>query len=225
MLRCVIFDLDGTILDTLEDLKNSVNAALKQFGYPLRTIEEVRSFVGNGVYVLMKKALPDDVDDETFDRVFAGFKDHYAQHCADHTAPYPGIIELITRLKDRGYLLSVVSNKSDREVQRLCRHYFPDIFKTVVGQKENIRKKPYPDSVNAVLKTFGLEPEQALYIGDSEVDIQTAENAGMDCILVSWGFRDIDFLRQEGAKWIVNNTDELMEIIRQRSAYETDIND
>lgn len=225
MLRCVIFDLDGTILDTLEDLKNSVNAALKQFGYPLRTIEEVRSFVGNGVYVLMKKALPDDVDDETFDRVFAGFKDHYAQHCADHTAPYPGIIELITRLKDRGYLLSVVSNKSDREVQRLCRHYFPGIFKTVVGQKENIRKKPYPDSVNEVLKTFGLEPEQALYIGDSEVDIQTAENAGMDCILVSWGFRDIDFLRQEGAKWIVNNTDELMEIIRQRSAYETDIND
>lgn len=205
----VIFDLDGTILDTLEDLTDSINHALKQFGYPTRALEEVRSFVGDGLLMLTRRALAPETDEDVVQKVLAEQKAYYKEHCADKTKPYEGIPELLGELKATGYKLAVVSNKADYAVQILCEQYFPGIFHMAVGEKENVRKKPAPDSVNAVLEELQVERDHAVYVGDSEVDIKTAENAGLDAILVSWGFRDADFLREQGAKRLVSTVSEL----------------
>lgn len=205
----VIFDLDGTILDTLEDLTDSINHALKQFGYPTRALEEVRSFVGDGLLMLTRRALAPETDEDVVQKVLAEQKAYYKEHCADKTKPYEGIPELLGELKATGYKLAVVSNKADYAVQILCEQYFPGIFHMAVGEKENVRKKPAPDSVNAVLEELQVERDHTMYVGDSEVDIKTAENAGLDAILVSWGFRDADFLREQGAKRLVSTVSEL----------------
>lgn len=207
--KLAIFDLDGTILDTLEDLADSLNYALKEAGYPERTLEEVRCFVGNGMLMLVKRALPADADEEVAQSVLAGLKAHYKIHCADKTKPYEGILKLLQVLKDAGYKLAVVSNKADYAVQILCEQYFKDIFDLTVGEREGVCKKPAPDAVNAVLGALQVPRENAVYIGDSEVDIKTAQNADMDSVLVSWGFREAAFLRQQGAKTLVNSTQEL----------------
>lgn len=211
-----IFDLDGTILNTLEDLADSTNYALKTYGYPERTMDEVRQFVGNGIRKLMERAVPEGTPVEEIDRVHETFTAHYKVHCADKTRPYDGIVELLQNLKKEGCKLAVVSNKADYGVQELCKQYFDGVFDFAVGEREGIRKKPAPDSVNEVLKTLGCSRERAVYIGDSDVDIQTAANAQMDHIIVEWGFRDVQFLISHGAKVLVEKPEEILEIVEGR---------
>ena len=211
-----IFDLDGTILNTLEDLADSTNYALKTCGYPERTMDEVRQFVGNGIRKLMERAVPEGTPVEEIDRVHETFTAHYKVHCADKTRPYDRIMELLQNLKKDGCKLAVVSNKADYGVQELCKQYFDGIFDFAVGEREGIRKKPAPDSVNEVLKTLGCSRDRAVYIGDSDVDIQTAANAQMDHIIVEWGFRDVPFLIAKGAKVLVEKPEEILEIVEGR---------
>lgn len=208
-----IFDLDGTILDTLEDLADSVNYALTKHGYPTRTVEEVRSFVGDGLLMLVRRAIAPETDERVIQEVLATQKTYYKDHCADKTKPYEGILELLKELKSAGYKLAVVSNKADYAVQILCEQYFKDVFHLAVGEKETVRKKPEPDSVNAVLQELQTDRINAVYIGDSEVDIATAENAQMDAVLVGWGFREVEFLKERGAKRIVTSVNELKNLL------------
>lgn len=205
----IIFDLDGTILDTLEDLADSMNYALTKHGYPTRTIEEVRSFVGNGLLMLTRRAIAPETDENRIQRVLAEQKAYYKEHCADKTEPYEGVVDLLEELKTAGRKLAVVSNKADYAVQILCEQYFTGIFHMVVGEKENVRKKPAPDAVNAVLENLQIDRRKAVYVGDSEVDIKTAANANIPAVLVDWGFRDALFLQEQGAKTLVHTIDEL----------------
>lgn len=216
--KIAIFDLDGTLLDTLRDLENSTNFALSSFGYPERSLEEVRRFVGNGIEKLIERAVPKNTASEERARVLSAFKTHYAEHCEDHTAPYEGIVEVLDRLKDKGIVIAVVSNKIDFAVKALCEKYFGNRISVAVGEREGIRRKPYPDSVFEVLDKTGFVPAEAVYIGDSEVDVQTAEHAGTDMITVTWGFRDKDFLIESGARVFADSADELEHLILSESA-------
>lgn len=211
--RLIIFDLDGTILNTLEDLTDSVNFALKKYKLPERTIDEVRKFVGNGIRKLIERAVPGHLESDTINLVFQEFKMYYEAHCADKTKPYEGIVSLLNVLREAGCMTAVVSNKADSAVQILCKNYFRGLFDYVVGEREGIRKKPNPDSVLEVLERLQVEKKDAVYIGDSEVDIQTAGNAGIDVISVNWGFRDEEFLREQGAKIIVKKSEEINELV------------
>ena len=200
-----IFDLDGTILYTLVDLKNSMNFSLKKFGFPERTLDEVRRFVGNGIRNLIIRAAPKGTDEKTIDEMFEVFNEHYAVHCNDNTKSYDGIDELLKKLKEQKVKTAVVSNKADYAVQTLVKKYFDGLFDYAVGEKQGVRKKPCPDSVNEVLRVLDTPKEAAVYIGDSEVDVATAKNAQMDCIAVDWGFRDRDVLINSGATLIVSD--------------------
>lgn len=211
--KLLIFDLDGTILDTLEDLYLSMNYALKQNGFPERTIDEIRQFVGNGIRKLNERAVPAGTSEMQLNQVHQDFTVHYEKHCADHTKPYAGIPEVLQKLREMGIKTAVVSNKADYAVQILCNDYFPLLFDAVAGEKEGIRRKPAPDAVQAVLNTLQISKEQALYIGDSDVDIETARNAGIPCISVEWGFRDRAFLIQHGAEKIISKPEELLSLI------------
>ena len=200
-----IFDLDGTILYTLVDLKNSMNFTLKKFGFPERTLDEVRRFVGNGIKNLIIRAAPKGTDEKTIDEMFEVFNEHYAVHCNDNTKSYDGIDELLKKLKEQKVKTAVVSNKADYAVQTLVKKYFDGLFDYTVGEKQGVRKKPCPDSVNEVLRVLDTPKEAAVYIGDSEVDVATAKNAQMDCIAVDWGFRDREVLINSGATLIVSD--------------------
>lgn len=208
----VIFDMDGTILNTLEDLTDSVNHALSDSGYPERTITEIKSFVGNGIRKLIERAVPDGTGTEDADKVYNTFTDYYKLHCADKTKPYDGIPKLLKDLRNFGCKTAVVSNKADYAVQELCRQYFDNMFDKAVGDRKGIQKKPAPDSVNEVLLKLDVKKEKAVYIGDSDVDIETALNAGIDCIIVDWGFRDREFLISKGAQTIVSSPEEILEL-------------
>lgn len=210
MYEVIIFDLDGTLLDTLDDLHTSVNTALATFSYPLRTREEVRSFVGNGIAKLIERALGGKTQD--FEAVLAAFKAHYGAHCMDKTQAYAGIASLLQALKNKGIKAAVVSNKADFAVQKLAKEYFGDLLCMAVGEDEarGIRKKPAPDSLLSVLERLGVAKENAVYVGDSEVDIQTAQNAGVACISVTWGFKDKEFLIENGGKIFADNAEELL---------------
>lgn len=199
--KTVIFDLDGTLLDTLQDLADAVNAALHRYGYPRRSIEEVRDFVGNGIRQLMVRALPGGDDNPDFPAVFSAFRESYTAHCFDHTCPYPGIDKLLLSLKAAGCRVAVVSNKADAAVRTLCGRFFPDTVDIAIGERETegIRKKPAPDTVLEVLRRLDADRTSAVYIGDSDVDIMTASNAGLPCISVTWGFRSREFLAGHGA--------------------------
>lgn len=207
--KLAIFDLDGTILDTLADLTDSTNYALRENGFAEHTIEEVRFFVGNGIRKLMERAVPKGTDAAVIDRVHKTFTAHYKAHCADKTKPYPGITKLLCALRDAGIKTAVVSNKADYGVQTLCQDYFFGLFDFAVGEREGIRRKPCPDSVNEVLEKLGIVREDAVYIGDSDVDVETAKNAGLPCISVTWGFRDRKFLIEHGAVKFVDRPEEL----------------
>lgn len=213
MYKAVIFDLDGTLLDTLEDLKNSVNYALEKSGMPKRSLDEVRAFVGNGVANLIKRAVPRDTAEEAEQKVFADFKSHYGVHCEDLTKPYPGVNELLDELKAVGIKTAVVSNKLESAVKKLCQKYFGEGISAAAGDIEGRKRKPEPDSVFAVLEELGIDACDAVYVGDSEVDVLTAENCGMDCIAVSWGFRSRETLAEAGAKVIVDTVDEIKKIL------------
>ena len=211
--KLVIFDMDGTILNTLEDLADSINYALSQNGFPKRTIDEVRCFVGNGIRKLVERAVPCGTSESGMNQVHESFTAYYKVHCADKTRPYDGILALIRRLREAGCLTAVVSNKADYGVQELCRDYFPGLFDVAVGEREGIRKKPSPDAVLEVLSRLGIKQEEAVYVGDSDVDLATAENSGLDCIAVEWGFRGREFLAEHGAKVIVSSPEEILGIM------------
>ncbi len=211
--KLAIFDLDGTILDTLEDLADATNFALREHGYPERTIEEVRRFVGNGIRRLIERAVPGELTTEEIDGVHNTFSAYYQQHCADKTRPYEGILQLLERLRAAGCLTAVVSNKADAAVQPLCRHYYKGLFDYAVGERAGIRRKPAPDSVQEVLCRLRVDPADAVYIGDSEVDIQTAANAGLDSIIVTWGFRERTFLESQGGRRFVDRPEEIEGIV------------
>ena len=207
-----VFDLDGTLLDTLGDLAASTNYALRTYGMPEHSLDDVRRFVGNGVRVLMERAVPQGADNPQFEAAFQTFREHYMQHSLDTTKPYDGIIETLEALKAEGCRLAVVSNKMMAATQELCRHFFPDTIEVAIGENEaeGIRKKPAPDTVIAALRQLGVGQEGAVYVGDSDVDIETARNSGLPCISVLWGFRDRDFLLQHGAKTFISAPSELL---------------
>lgn len=211
--EAVIFDLDGTLLDTLEDLANSVNWALSRQGVPHRTLEEVRSFVGNGVRNLMIRALPGGESHPYFEEAFADFRSHYAEHCRDNTRPYPHIMDVVHLLAEKGCRLAVVSNKSDAEVRQLCKEHFGGVIPLAVGERPGIRRKPEPDSVLATLEQMGVSRAGAVYVGDSEVDVATARNAGVACIAVTWGFRSFAELRAAGAEILIDDPLELVSLV------------
>lgn len=205
-----IFDLDGTLLSTLNDLATSTNYALRWAGMPERTIEEIRMFVGNGVKLLMERAIPNGINNPKFEETYAKFREHYLEHNLDTTSPYDGIPELLRELKHRGKKLAIVSNKFYAATQDLANHFFPDTIKVAIGERETIRKKPAPDTVLEALRQLGASKEGAVYIGDSDVDIMTAKNCGLPCISVLWGFRDKDFLIQHGGTIFVNKPSEIL---------------
>lgn len=200
-----VFDLDGTLLSTLGDLAASCNHALRANGMPERTIDVVRRFVGNGVKKLMERAIPGGLDNPLFEKTFADFRQHYMHHNLDTTCPYPGVMEMLESLRSRGKKVAVVSNKFYAATQALCKHFFGDLVDVAIGEREGIRKKPAPDTVNEALAQMNVGKERAVYIGDSDVDIMTANNCGMPCISVLWGFRDYDFLVEHGATIFVTS--------------------
>lgn len=207
--KLIIFDLDGTLLDTLGDLHASVNFALELQGLPPRSLEEVRSFVGNGIFNLICRSVPQGTSEEILNAVFEAFKARYAAHSMDLTRPYEGIGELLSRLKAAGCRLGVVTNKADFAAKPIIAHYFPGLFDSVVGEREGVRRKPAPDTVLEVMRSLSCTPEDSVYVGDSDVDLQTAENAGCRCIGVSWGFRGRAFLEEKGAELIADSAEEL----------------
>lgn len=192
-IKAVIFDLDGTILDTLDDLMLSTNRALQAHGFPVRQRHEIRRFIGHGIEHLIRESLPTDVSQETFENVFQYFKADYLVHASDHTRPYEGILDVMTCLQKR-YQLAVVSNKTDPAVKALCAQYFAGMFDVIVGERPDVRKKPAPDSLNEVMKRLHVAKHEVLYVGDSEVDIKTSQNADVPLLLVGWGFRDYEEL-------------------------------
>ena len=203
--KTYIFDLDGTLLNTLEDLAASTNYALRSHGLPEHSIDDVRRFVGNGVRMLMRRAVPGGEQNPLFEATFATFRQHYLQHSLDATRPYDGIMEMLDDLKHRGCRLAVVSNKFCAATEELCRHFFADLIEVAIGENEaaGIRKKPAPDTVFEALRRLGVGKDGAVYVGDSEVDLLTARNAGLPCISVLWGFRDRGFLTENGATTFV----------------------
>ena len=213
--RLALFDMDGTVLDTLQDLADSTNAVLKKHGFPTHDVEAVRQFVGNGAKLLIERAVPAGTDAQKTDTVLADFKDHYREHSADATKPYDGILEMLRTLRAAGVRTAVVSNKPDFAVRSLSEKYFGELFDRSIGDREGVRKKPAPDSVFEVMRELGVAPSEAVYIGDSDVDVQTAQNAGIDGIFVDWGFRSADVLRQSGAEVIVSTPDEITRKILQ----------
>lgn len=207
-----VFDLDGTLLDTLGDLAASVNYAMRTHGMPEHSVDEVCRFVGNGVRRLMERAVPGGAAHPAFEAAFATFRRHYMEHSLDTTRPYEGIPEMLQELKRRGRHTAVVSNKFDAATKELCRHFFPDTIDVAVGEHEaeGIRKKPAPDTVLQALSQLGVGQEGAVYVGDSDVDIQTARNSGLPCVSVLWGFRDREFLLAHGAETFVSQPLELL---------------
>lgn len=195
MIRSILFDLDGTLLDTLDDLANSVNYALRTHHLPERSHTEIRSFLGNGIRNLMLDAVGRGMSDEAFEPVFQTFRIYYVEHCLDKSKPFAGIIDLLKALQQRGITMAVVSNKLHPAVVELNERFFKDYITSAVGESATVRRKPNPDAVLAALSELGCSKDEAVYVGDSEVDLHTAQNAGMQCMLVLWGFRDEDFLR------------------------------
>lgn len=211
--KLAIFDLDGTLLNTLDDLADATNHVLAEAGFPLRTVDEVRRFVGNGYGKLIERAVPTGTAPEKISDLLENFKKFYVDNCAHKTAPYPGITEMLDRLKSAGVLTAIVSNKGDAAVKELNRLYFGDRVPFAVGECVGIRRKPAPDTVLRVLEEYGMSKSDAVYIGDSEVDVMTAKNAGMDCVSVLWGFRGKETLLENGASVFAENAAELEKLI------------
>ncbi|MGN1116187.1 MAG: HAD family hydrolase [Candidatus Ornithomonoglobus sp.] len=209
----IIFDLDGTLLNTLEDLAASVNYAMRECGFPERSIDEVRRFVGNGVRVLIRRAAPEGITDEQYWDAYHNFEKHYAAHNRDKTAPYDGITELLKELKSRGYSLSIVSNKIDFAVKALREEFFNGVIDVAVGDCEDTLNKPAPDMVHKAMRQLGAELSDCIYVGDTDVDIETAQNSGMPCICVSWGFRSREELVGCGAEMIADKPSDILNFV------------
>lgn len=212
--EAVLFDLDGTLLDTLDDLTSALNHTLSEDGFGTRSREEVRSYLGNGFARLVTCALPQGASTPGFDSLLAGFASYYNAHCQEKTAPYPGILDMLSSLKDAGVKMAVVSNKGEVAVRELVKYHFDGIVEPfhAFGQRDGIRRKPEPDMVIHAMDVLGTGPEGTLYVGDSDVDYLTAKNAGIDCALVSWGFKGRTFLEGLGARCIVDDVSEIEDI-------------
>lgn len=213
ILKAVIFDLDGTLLNTLADLHASVNYALSAFGFPQRSLNEVRGFIGNGVKKLMQRATPENTDEKTNEACLSAFREHYLVHMRDSTAPYPNVIKLIEQLRENGVKIAVVSNKLHQAVFELCEDFFPALIDSAIGVETESERKPCPVNVFKAMERLGVTAEECYYVGDSEVDVQTAHNAGLKCIGVTWGFRDEKELRRADAEVVVNDCDELFKAL------------
>ena len=214
MTDTILFDLDGTLLDTLDDLWASVNYSLAHNNMPLRSKEEVRRFLGNGAKRLIYQSLPKDKTSTHFDSTYNCFKQYYAQHSTDMTHPYPGVLDMLSELKSRGFHTAIVSNKPDFAVQKLYKLFFQQYIDVAIGQREGLNRKPSADMVNRALLYLGSSLSSSVYVGDSEVDIQTAHNSRLPCIIVSWRFRDRSFLLKQGAKTIIDVPSELSILLK-----------
>ncbi len=214
MIDTIIFDLDGTLLNTLEDLMDSVNFALGRQGYPLRNISEIRSFVGNGIRLLMERAVPNEViGTDTFEICFEDFVDYYKIHMEDKTAPYDGINDMLSNIKKIGFKTAIVTNKADFAAQDLCKRMFGENIDLVVGSSDDRPNKPAPDGVFYALKKLDSKLENTVFVGDADTDILTAKNAGLSSIGVLWGFRDREIIEVEGAEYIVETVKELENLL------------
>lgn len=209
--KAIIWDLDGTLLDTLEDLKNSVNYGLEGFGMPGITLEMTRRFVGNGVGRLIQLAVPEGTDKETEEKVLARFKEHYEEHSLDATKPYEGMVDILKSLKSEGYKMAIVSNKIENAVGELAEKFFTGLIDVAIGETPDIPKKPAPDMIFKALDKLGVNKEEAVFIGDSDVDVATGINSGLDMLTVLWGFRDEEELIDSGAKVFVKKPEEILE--------------
>lgn len=214
-IKAVIFDLDGTLLNTLTDLAASCNRALSQMGLPARTTDEVRSFIGNGARLLCTRLVAPDDREETIDACLRLFQADYNQHMNDNTAPYPGIMDMLKTLKENDVACAVVSNKYDAATRAICETYFGDLIPISIGEGNGISKKPCPDGTLKALSLLGCRPEEAVYVGDSDTDVETAHNAGLFCVGVTWGFRSRQVLEMAGAETIIDDASELLDIILQ----------
>lgn len=212
-ITTIVFDMDGTVLNTLEDLTVSMNYVLSKFGMPEHKLEEYRLFFGNGVGEALRLSLPEGTSEDIIDEMLPVFKEHYDAHCLDKTGPYDGIIEVMRELKLRGYKTAIVSNKIDSAVKELHQRFFGDSVDIAIGEQPGINRKPAPDMVNLALKELGSSKEESVYIGDSEVDFMTAENSGLPCISVLWGFRDKDFLIEQGAYCFAEKPQDIIDIL------------
>jgi len=209
----LVFDMDGTILNTLEDLLDATNFGLKNNGFPERTLEEVKWMVGRGMPKLIHSALPENHSDEDFDKTYKDFLDYYAVHSIDKTCAYEGIAEAVAALKGEGYIVTVNSNKNDKDAGYLAEKYFPGLFDFVLGARPEMEKKPAPDGVNFISQKYGKNKDRVIYIGDSDVDFQTAKNSKVQFIGCHWGFRGADFLKEKGAQVVAMTPRELSGII------------
>lgn len=209
----VLFDMDGTLLNTLDDIGDSVNFIMDRYGYPQRSMNEIKSFVGNGVVRLLELSVPEGKANPRFEDCLREYKEHYRGNMLNKTAPYAGIMELLHALHQKKCGLAIVSNKFDRAVKDLNELFFREYVRVAVGESETVKKKPAPDSVIEALKELGASAEKALYVGDSEVDIETAKNAGLTGVGVTWGFRDRKVLEDAGADFIIDTPMELLELI------------
>lgn len=218
LYHTAIFDLDGTLLDTLQDLADSTNYALSLHHLPSRTVEEVRQFVGNGVGLLIHRAVPEGTAEELEGQVLRDFRAHYLLNMENRTAPYPGVLDLLDALRAAGVRTAVVSNKFDGAVKGLCQNYFGQRVEAAIGESQGVARKPAPDTVFRALAELGQAPEGAVYVGDSDVDILTAKNAGLPCIAVSWGFRSRAFLEANGARIIADTMQELEQLLLGRKS-------
>lgn len=214
MIDTIVFDLDGTLLNTLEDLKDSVNFALGRQGYPMRSLDEIRSFVGNGIRLLMERAVPEDVmGTDIFEICFKDFCDYYKIHMEDKTAPYDGINDMLSNIKKAGFKTAIVTNKVDFAAQDLCKRMFGENIDLVVGSTDDRPNKPAPDGVFYALKKMGSNLENTVFVGDADTDILTAKNVGLKSIGVLWGFRDREIIEAEGAEYIVKTVKELESLL------------
>lgn len=212
-IKTVIFDLDGTLLYSLEDLKDSVNFVMKKHGFREYTIDEVREAIGNGVRLLMERILPKDIDKNLFEECLSEFKENYSKNMYNKTKPYDGILDMLKVLREEGYKIAVLSNKFDSAVKELSSKYFGELVDLAVGQKEGVKEKPSPLGIQEIAKELDTDVETCVMVGDSEVDIQTANNAGIDCISVTWGYKNIDFLYDNGATKLVYAPEDILELL------------
>ena len=222
MYTTVIFDLDGTLLDTLSDLHASVNFALRELSFPERTIDEIRRFIGNGVVKLVERSVPTGTDAETAKLCLDIFRQHYLVHMSDNTAPYEGVTDLLGKLREYGIKTAVVSNKLHSAVAELCNDYFPALIDCALGVSDESERKPAPKNVFRAFDVLSCDRDSTVYVGDSEVDVQTAKNAELRCIGVTWGFRDREELISAGADLIADTAEELLELIKSPALSNSD---
>lgn len=213
MITTIVWDMDGTVLNTLIDLRDSVNYVLRKYNMPEHTIEEYRRFFGSGIRYALECAVVDGTPSETIDEMLPIFKEHYDVHCLDNTCPYDGILDAMKKLKEKGYKMAIVSNKIDSAVKELNEKFFKEYVDVAIGETPGTKRKPAPDMVEQALNELGSSKEESIYIGDSEVDLQTARNSNLPCISVLWGFRDRDYLIEQGATTFAETPEELIQLL------------